>query len=81
MAMDGGNIPGAGIRAANLPSALDAVAAVCGRRKGHGCIPGSHVAPVSNVLWTLNDNSIKTSFMRHPDAVPQSRRGPFCLRP
>ena len=39
MAMDGGNIPGAG-----LPSALDAVAAVCGRRKGHGCIPGSHVA-------------------------------------
>lgn len=44
MAMDGGNIPGAGIRAAGLPPAPDTVAAVCGRRKGHGCIPGSHVA-------------------------------------
>ena len=73
MAMDGGNIPGAG-----LPSALDAVAAVCGRRKGHGCIPGSHVAtPVSNALWTMNDNPIKISFMRRPQPVPPSRR--VCL--
>jgi hypothetical protein len=70
MAMDGGNIPGAGIRAAGLPSVGDAKATVAS--------PAAPLAtPVSNALWTLNDNPIKISFMRRPQPVPPSGR--VCL--
>jgi len=38
---------------------------------------GSRAAPVSNVFWTLNNNSIKTSTMRHPNVVPHRGRARF----